>query len=568
MVDLGIDLGSAYTTVSYYKKMTQELIALNLDGGNSPYVPSIVSCQQKKNGEIEYNYGTFAKDRTGKKGVSIFKAFKMLLPENENAERCKLRGYDEVNTPVKIATIFLERLIRQALHELKEDKVGQLIICAPEIWGGQTNTLIGRSILRDICSSFDFVEKVQVVKEPEAASAFFAYNFKTQYHRNFEGNILLVDYGGGTLDITVTNVSSAENKEGTDIMEIKSICSTGAGENVEGDIGKAGIVYMEKVIEKAIRREELVNDGEELEQAKFFKAVDELERQLKSGSLQVYNYFEVNGTDDPEDLEDEFTTVEYRGEDVEITYGLLLEVYNEVIRPTLKEKLDDICAQMKGKVSYQDGTDDSFKIALVGGFGSYYLVRQQLQEYFRFNAYDRRFQGIIRSVEDCEKAISLGAALLASNIIGIRYTSDYSIGISNSNVMNGEINYTFAIQCRQEIEFGHIYMQNNPDGTPQTFTDLGGGMDIFRINFHTQNEASYIMRVRASLAEQISAAFTSTAHLAQVGFSLDSSGVLSLHIYNCEFDAEQLCYVTLEDVPIELADFSTLFKNEIGAFAL
>ena len=77
-----------------------------------------------------------------------------------------------------------------------------------------------------------------------AASAFFAYNFRQMTKKNFEGNILLVDYGGGTLDITLTNVAADDG----DSVEIKVLERTGAGENEEGKVGKAGIVYMETVM--------------------------------------------------------------------------------------------------------------------------------------------------------------------------------------------------------------------------------------------------------------------------------------------------------------------------------
>lgn len=83
-------------------------------------------------------------------------------------------------------------------------------------------------------------------------SAYFSYNFKQETGRNFDGRLLLIDYGGGTLDLTLTDVETRPDKEGREGMEIRVLKRTGAGENEEGRIGQAGIAYMETLMEMAI----------------------------------------------------------------------------------------------------------------------------------------------------------------------------------------------------------------------------------------------------------------------------------------------------------------------------
>lgn len=63
----------------------------------------------------------------------------------------------------------------------------------------------GISILRDILyNDVDVpIKNVEVVSEPEAASAYFAYNYEAETSKSFNGYLLLIDYGGGTLDITL-----------------------------------------------------------------------------------------------------------------------------------------------------------------------------------------------------------------------------------------------------------------------------------------------------------------------------------------------------------------------------
>ena len=96
-----MDFGSTYTTVSVFNRETNELRALTLSQ-NSPYIPSVVS--KAKN---QYEFGRAAKSQTGKKGVSLFKAFKMMLPEQDKKKLAE-RGFDDENTPEKIASVFIE----------------------------------------------------------------------------------------------------------------------------------------------------------------------------------------------------------------------------------------------------------------------------------------------------------------------------------------------------------------------------------------------------------------------------------------------------------------------------
>lgn len=171
MIDIGIDFGSTYTTVSVYHTESKNLEALSLSQG-SPYIPSVVAMENN-----QFEYGRAAKSRTGRKNVTIFKAFKMMLPEQDK-RKLAARGYGEVNTPEKIAKYFLETILKQVLEDSGEEQIGKLVVGVPEIWNNDLNTLDGRSMVRNICQSMGVIKTVQVVSEPAAASAFFAYNFQ------------------------------------------------------------------------------------------------------------------------------------------------------------------------------------------------------------------------------------------------------------------------------------------------------------------------------------------------------------------------------------------------------
>ena len=337
MFNIGIDFGSTYTMVSAYRNETEKLETVIL-GLGTPYIPTLVGGKAE---QLEgLRYGSAAKGIMGRKGHVLYKAFKMLLTEKKS-ELLKERGYTEEITPAVVAEKFLTDLIQRVLEHYGEKEIDHVVIGAPEIWFKGVDSLSGRSILRNIFENMDCVKEVQVVSEPAAASAFFAYNYQTLRNEAYDGHILLIDYGGGTLDITLSRVSAGTDANGKQFMEINVADRQGAGENENGRIGKAGIIYMESLLEEAIRKAGLLEEDEPLEpDGKFYKALNELEEEIVNRTTDINSTFEDIGLDYLDELEEEeFTVVSYKDEDVEISYALLVEVYDREIRPVLEENL-------------------------------------------------------------------------------------------------------------------------------------------------------------------------------------------------------------------------------------
>ncbi|MCD8361700.1 MAG: Hsp70 family protein [Lachnospiraceae bacterium] len=554
MFTCGIDFGSTYTTVSVFREDSRILEAVILSQ-DSPYIPTVVASRPHGKGLI---FGRAAKSGTGKPGVIMFKAFKMLLAETD-PEILSKRGFTDQYTPVEVTKAFLNDLADRVLESFGEEKIDKVVIGAPEIWFKEVKTIAGRSILRDICAEIPAIKTVQVVSEPAAASAFFAYNFNVLTGRAFEGNILLIDYGGGTLDISLTTVI-ADGEDGAHrFMRIKVIESNGAGENTDRHIGKAGIVYMESVMEEAIRRAGLLGEDEELvTDGKFYKAVNDLEEELKDRTDAISDMFSDCGIDDLDELDEEFTSVSYKGEYVEITYALLVEVYNQVIRDVFEEKLKEMTGFMeKHGIDYMDRTQDNFKIALVGGFGNFYLVKKQMMDVFKFIARDRRQQNIIRNKADCEKAISLGTALLASGEIGIRQTAPYSVGIFEMD-MDGNPCLDYAFRYKEDIEFNKAYYPvNSADGQMIITFFASNAISSFVINMGHDERTAIVVPLKEEFKQRLQNIVNNEYRTAVVGFSLDSSEVLSIHIREYNLLEGKMGE---DDRVIELSRFGELFE--------
>ena len=561
MLCIGVDFGSTYTTVSVYSEETGKLEAQTLAEGGTPFIPSVVSLAK---GQISVGREAKMMSMMGRKGVQSFRAFKMMLAE-ENEEVLTDRGFTADYTPEHVAADFLENVLKQVLDNIGEKKIDHLVVGVPEIWNSTLSTIDGRSRLRDICRNFPFVEKngVQVVSEPAAASAFFAYNFRQMVGNNFDGKILLIDYGGGTLDITLNEVEVRSDQNGQEGMEIRILYRTGAGENEQRQIGKASIVYMESLLEAAIRQTlpEITIEHD----VHFYRALDSLESQLQECTNIIKNIFDDYGTD-PKDLSEDdmdevdyiFTMIPYKGMFINVSYQLMVEVYNRIIRGVFDEKMDEVINYMKERnIDYMNRNNQNFKIVLVGGFGNYYLVKKQMTDKFKFSSTDERQKNIIMKREDCEKAISLGAALLASNVLRIRNTAPYSIGI---RVRDEErISLTYGLRYNQDIEFNKVYMQNDAYGNPVVMVSLTGDINAFIINLRDDDRYAMEMYPKEAIKKRLKQAITNTDGTAVVGFSLDSSGVISIHVY--DYDIFEGKFGTKGHV-IELTNFRELFDMQ------
>jgi len=512
VVDMGVDFGSTYTTISVYRHNTNTVETLSMS--SSPYIPTTVAWVGDN-----YEFGRAARAVTGKRDVRVFKGFKMLLPETDEAFLSD-RGYDALHSPRRIAGEFLEFCLRQALLCLNETKIRRLVVGVPEIWNERLYSLDARTVLLDIIREFDFVEEARVVSEPGAATAFFSHNYKLSTGKDYDGSILLIDYGGGTLDLTLTNVSGRSGS-----VEIKVLERSGAGENEDGQIGKAGIVYMETVMAEAIRRSGYFEDVPL--NGRFYKAVDALEEELQFRTAQIKDTFDEYGTDYPEDLDFEFTSIDYRGEYIPVTYRLLVEVYDRIVRPVLSAELDHMIGYMRANgIQYMDRDQEIFKIALVGGFGNYYLVKKQIEDTFLFSTMDKRQENIIRNQFDREKSISMGAAMLAGEAVAIRHTAAFSLGFAARDA-SGKNRMDRAITCRQDVEHGRVYFPLDEDGKPLRYLLNRGCLSRMALGVGTTQtqvhrlKPEYIARL-AALVEPMS--------IVALGFSLDASSEVTLHV--------------------------------------
>ncbi|WP_294469325.1 hypothetical protein [uncultured Ruminococcus sp.] len=571
---IGLDFGSTTSIVSIYDTDRKALEAVTYEN-DLPYIPSKISYGANDEGTVKIGNQAL-NDIINNKKRRFFQAFKTLLNNDASDAIVRSRGYDDNITPEKAAYDFIDTVLRTILRYRSETVIDKLVIGVPEKWGKSvrnmhdgSDTDISRSFgtqrICNILKKMDCIKDFEIVFEPEAASAFFAYNYNN--NPNIEGtlndNILIIDYGGGSLDITLSKVNTfADGK-----MEIRLLDSDGLGENTDGKLGKAGILYIEALIEKAIKEAGFtdVDINDIALKASFDKIKQTVETNLKNAQDDIEDAFNI---DDIEGASEELKEILLTQDCIitmpdgekrffNINYYQLYCTYEEFIKPSF-----DMLLQRFVKNGHIDIENKNFKIGLVGGFSNFYLVRRQIWKTFRISsASDRCLTGLLTDPTKQGQAISLGAALLANDMIHLCKTSEFAIGvytIENINGRNIPVPH-FAIKFRQEYEFYKKYYSKNLDGKTNQIIDSHSG-NIDRLIIMRDNDPRHIHVIRPDekYAEKLRNVIN---YQAQIAFSITPDGQLKVHVESGEAGKNGMFTPSGSEKEITLTDFDHLTSN-------
>ncbi len=555
MTNIGIDFGSTYTMVSVYTGTAPETVQT----GRIDRYPSVVAYHTKTK---KYFFGESACSKIGTENIIIFRGFKMLLNQETSdaasKQELEKRGYTGENTPEHITKLFLEYVIKNTLKSLGEFSIHMLIVGVPLCWCQSINTIDARGTLRSICENLEVyldgeqlvkIEKIKMVSEPENASAYTAWNYEKDMKQQLNGKILVIDYGGGTLDTALVEVQHINGG-----LRIKPEMRSGAGENHSGKIGNAGIAFQESVVRSAITEQLGVdfpyNDKD------FNECLQKLEDNLITSADEIEETMEEYHHALPGLKEEELCTVTYAGTPITITYYHLYENYMKEIQPVLEKVLDDTVNGLDKKEI------ESLHISMVGGFCGFCLVRFQIQQYFHITkiSSDPHLQGMIRAVSNREKAIAHGAALIASGEVTVCDVANISIG-AYATYADGTVSSHYAICCGQKIEYNHIYVARDVNGNP--YAVFKGFLHRILLDTDGTGKNPIGLVPRKEFAERLHALEEKTSSLAiVVGFSMDERERITVYVYNYHMTERRM-----DDNPFDKLQLDTM-RNMFGGLLL
>lgn len=548
--NIGIDFGSTYTTFSQYDPSVENVS--HIETQNMNYIPSF-ACMNRRGVILTGNDANRALVRDP--SLSSFRAFKMLLQEanRTNPEAAAhLAPYKKENvTPEEITETFLDKYLRKAADLELSHQFDNAVICVPELWADNYAQMNGRSVLLEICKKLvntegqPLLKQIRVVTEPVAATAYYAYRYyKNHNNTPFDGKVIVVDYGGGTLDITLTSIKPKSRPGDPCLMEIDALYRTGAGENHPTQIGDAGMAYMENVTRIALAEAGFVNvpvDGD------FLAVRMDLENALMDNTDQlrrlVFTEYGKYNLEEMQDKHDIFLTSTYDDTDIPITYSMLYRVFMNSIHGVLTEHLGKVKAAL-AKCAESDPvafSRDNVKLAVVGGFGMFPLVEQTVLNFFEGAGpamdFTRDPHG---TAKDKQRAVSHGAALIAANIIAAKIVPKYSLGLWLTT--NNGFNPVFAIRLGQKDFIpGKIYPVGKP-WKPFLYQDWVFAFNAYRdpktvIKLIPQPEVLQDLRDKVKNAKDLlkiklaAQGIDDEVSSYYVGFSMDESEFFTAYLY-------------------------------------
>lgn len=429
-VRIGVDFGTTYTVVSRIENGEPKVIEFGNDYGVRNAVESVVAITP--GGKVLI--GKEAAEAC-EKGVKIFKGFKMLL---ESPRETWPAEYSEEYTPERIMNIFFEELFRKVKRiDMTIDSFESVTVGIPNVWTKNGNDTRKRKVFEAVKKAAG-AKTVCFCEEPKLAAAAIinAINKKRRIRNKdpFTGYIFVIDYGGGTLDLSLCRAET-DKDTGKTVLTIVGP-GWGRGENTEGKIGDAGLSYMESLADILLKDNGFDSVEKNAEYHRFVKDVENAVIKCKPALEGIVGkkekYLRPSNPEYNAELP-EIYYANFRRKGCYFKVRELWESYGRIeqaLRATLKEAEQYM---IDNGIDFRDTTKGTFKIAMVGGFCNYlmneYLIKQTDLWCRGMGAFDARYNEFEEFGTDKMRltAVADGATLEVNDIIKIEKQFPYSL---------------------------------------------------------------------------------------------------------------------------------------------
>ena len=191
---LGIDLGTTNSVISYWDNATSKPEAIDVSNGFGKIpLPSVVQ-YRKDDEDEEWVIGEEAYRSMKIYPETTVRSIKRKMGTNTTV---RLGGKDYL--PEEISAKILSELVSHALSMNPKAEIAGLVVSVPYDFDDAAQKATVRA-----CELAGLGDKlICLIKEPNAAA--LAYNFR--HMLNTGERIMVFDFGGGTLDITIFNVA-------------------------------------------------------------------------------------------------------------------------------------------------------------------------------------------------------------------------------------------------------------------------------------------------------------------------------------------------------------------------
>lgn len=511
---IGFDFGTTNSTISYYNQETKTLDCFQMNAGATDYIPTVIAYKG-----ADISIGDSAKKNLTKKGYESYEHFKLRLGRDAHEV---IPG--KTKSPLEVTSDYVRTLLEEYRTNQNIAEIDGIVMTVPETWFREASNRTARENIESIYRTlgYDIDSQFQLESEPVAAAGYFCWSYAHNEEKNPEGipyvgYITVIDYGGGTLDVTLCRV---ENGERIQILE-----RCGYGEYNQEN-GCAGVAFDEAVVKRVCEANGIsVNKSDR----KFIKLCDAFEREKIAETKRITEMMKLYYSD-PAIVEDEILlTMEYEDDELPVYCEDLAACFTRVNQPVLDESLRQIKSFFKIH-GVDSGSQEHFKVLMVGGFSNFYCVEETVRKAFgsRTGLMDKRFDQVF-TVNNKSLAIAKGAALIAQKVVKVDHTCTHDIGFI---VVRPDDEDRWIDTDIKIIEKGmKVSEAKEPIYAPNKVqVRLKSG--VFRI-FLDDGRTDGTGRTQAALDKSVGEIFPNMDDLEneyQIGFSVDKNLIPTLHI--------------------------------------
>lgn len=521
---IGFDFGTTNSTISFYNTETKTLDCFQTSASSTDYIPTVVAYKGD-----DVCIGSVAKKNLTKKGYESYEHFKLRLGSDANTVI-----ENKTKTPTQVTADYIRELLSEYRHEQNIDSIDGIVMTVPETWFREESNRTARENIERIYEElgYDIETQFQLESEPVAAAGYFCWAYEHAKDKNpqgkkYNGFITVVDYGGGTLDVTLCKVEEGGN--------IKILERCGYGEYNRTN-GCAGVAFDEAVIEKLCADNDITLEKTD---KKFIKLRDAFEKEKITETKHITEMMQLYYNDSSIVEDEVLLTLEYDDDELSVYCKDLAECFAKINKPVLDESLSQM-QEYFATHGVDSSSQDAFKVLLVGGFSNFYCVEETVRRFFgsRYGLNDKRFDQVF-TLNNKSLAIAKGAALIAQKVVKVDHTCTHNIGYiavrpdDKDRWIDTDITIIKKGMKVSEAK-EPIYAPNKVQ------VRLKSG--VFRI-FLDDGRENKVGRTQAALDQSVGEIFPNMDDISneyQIGFSVDKNLIPTLHVRDKKGSEKQI----------------------------
>ena len=526
MLRAGFDLGTTYSAVCLYDDVSKKTDYLKFDTCARDFFPSLIS-YSKAEPSLRY-IGEAARRYRYSPKFDTYDTFKLRLgngARDTDGRAC---------TPFEVTRDFIGELLGK-IRQFKGVRPEELILvqAVPDMWKNELQHTQALEQLADVYDGLglDTQSRISFESEPVCAAAYYLNEI---CNGNYTGYLVVVDYGGGTLDMTLCRAE--ENGA------ICVLCSCGDGGS--SGTGCAGNAF-DREVTLALAKKYKLDEDQYQPGMPAFGALQSAFEDCKIASTEntrsaLMNYYESGGFDDRLAFS---VTMPLTYDDYDVYASDLAAAFEAANLQTLRQtvtRMQEHCAAL------DVNTNDigQFRILLVGGFSNLHCVENCVREMFGSVAGidDPRFDNRMNR-ESRSMAIAHGACLIAAGITPVEYINQTELGFYALDVMGREV----AIPIVRKGEPVHHY--SKPVFSPHSLIRPFREMPV-SLTLYFDGGSGPVKIKMDELFSSLCPNYEQEDNTYRIGFSIDRHRIPHLHIRDASGAENRISlYKTVAQLP-------------------